>query len=663
MTKAEEYLNVCLNEIELLVDEINKSLIVFNRERDGYSKEISEDYYGMDEEERAKNGELLGEIEDSINEMNNTLKRLYKQLYSPFFGSFIFKQDSTEDIDEYYVGVYNLLKKDSKIPLVCDWRAPISSVYYDYGIEKAKYTAPCGEITGEVLGKKQYKIENSILKTEVDSETTLADNMLIEALSENASDKMKTIVSTIQKEQNKIIRTDDRQNILVQGVAGSGKSSIALHRVAYLLYANKNTLKAEDILIISPNKMFSEYIAAVLPELGEENILQVDYKTLAESELRDLHIKIEERTEMLDDVVSPNVTRLNNIAYKNSYDFCESLKIFLNEYFKLNFVPQDLKLGKGQRVTAGEILDLFNKSYQNKTPAVRIDWICDYIVDKFDLPNNTDLIARIKKQLFGFYSQNDIIKIYSEFLEYIGMEFSYNKNGMLKYEDISAVWYIKNYYLGSEKENKVKYLIIDEMQDYSFVLYEIFNQKFDCQKTVLGDINQCIEKVMTPEDLQELHEVLGGKLYELNKTYRSTYEINEFAEKIKGLDYDKVERHGKPVEVYKYKTKADKLKKIKTMLSEKNSFKYTAILCKDTKTCEELHSGLNDERVKLLTNNSEEYAPVMVMPIALSKGLEFDRVIVVDIDENDKSFLGKNLAYVAATRALHELCFVTEQKH
>lgn len=660
MTKTEEYLNICLNEVELSIDEVNKNLIIFNKERDSYSKDISENFYEMDEEERAKNGELLGEIEDSINELNITLKRLYRQLSSPFFGSFIFKQG--EDIDEYYVGINNLVKAGNSIPLVCDWRAPISSVYYDYGIEKAKYLAPCGEVEGEVLGKKQYKIENGIVKSEVDTETTLSDNILIDALKENSSDKMKTIISTIQKEQNKIIRTDDNQNILVQGVAGSGKSSIALHRVAYLLYAHKDTLKAEDILIISPNKMFSEYISTVLPELGEENILQVDFKTLAESELKDLHLKIEERTEMLDDVLSPNHNRLNNIAYKNSYDFYESLKIFLNEYFKINFVPKDIRLGKNDKITADEIMSLYNKSYQNKTPAVRIDWICDYITDKFNLPSNdADINNRIKKQLFSFFSQSDVLSIYKEYLEYIGMEFSFNTSGMIRYEDMSGIWYIKSYFFGAEKENRIKYLIIDEMQDYSFVLYDILNQKFDCQKTVLGDINQCVEKIMTESDLNHLHDMLGGKIFNLKKTYRSTYQINEFAEKIKGLKFDKVEREGRPVETVIYTNEKSKIKKIKDIVAQKHSYKYTAILCKDTLSCEKLHALLNDSSIALLTNASEDYSPVMVMPIALSKGLEFDKVIAVDIDFNDDSFLGKNLAYIATTRALHELYFINQK--
>lgn len=198
-------------------------------------------------------------------------KRLGKILDNPYFGRIDFKQQSG-NIFPIYIGVHSFYDSDSKMSLIYDWRAPISSMFYDYELGEAYYSSPAGEVKGDILLKRQYRIRNGRMEFMIESSLTVHDDILQKELSSNTDDKMKNIVATIQREQNRIIRNEDAQALIIQGVAGSGKTSIALHRIAYLLYTFKESLSSKDILIISPNKVFADYISNVLPELGEETV-------------------------------------------------------------------------------------------------------------------------------------------------------------------------------------------------------------------------------------------------------------------------------------------------------------------------------------------------------------------------------------------------------
>jgi len=302
------------------------------------SKQYADDYYEMDDEEALTEGARLAEFDNLIDFTSQKIDRLRRQEYSPYFGRIDFVQQGKRKQNSYYIGVNNLVK-NGEMPLVCDWRAPVSSLFYDYELGRAEYIAPQGKVEGEIKLKRQYQVKDGKLLSAFNSSLTIGDDILKSVLSGNATNKMKTIVSTIQKEQNKIIRANINGNMLVQGVAGSGKTSIALHRVAYLLYQNKNTLKAEDVLILSPNKLFGEYIADVLPELGEENISQMSFYRLAKEQLKFLGLELEKREKSLNNITN-NTIKLNEIAYKHTYDFYESLQEFCKAYFNLNFKPK-----------------------------------------------------------------------------------------------------------------------------------------------------------------------------------------------------------------------------------------------------------------------------------------------------------------------------------
>lgn len=645
-----KYLKTVLKELEKQKQEYLNQQNGLQKQKKDLSVLYSEDFYNMDDEEKLTEGDRLAEFDNMIAFMDSCITKINRQIYSPYFGRVDFKENSKTNA--VYVGVNNVVKPNKDFPLVCDWRAPVSSLFYDYETGSAEYEAPNGKVKGEIVLKRQYEIKNSELKNAFDSTLTIGDNILKDVLSQNASQKMKTIVSTIQKEQNKIIRANKNKSMLVQGVAGSGKTSIALHRIAYLLYQNKNTLKAEDVLILSPNKLFSEYISDVLPELGEENISQMSFFRLAQKELEFLGIELEKREENLEEVCT-NSTRLNEVAYKHSYEFYKSLETFCKQYFNVAFNPKDLKFGE-QTITAKEMFDLYNKTYINKTPAVRVEWIVDYIIDKLNITKNiNDFFEKIKSMLYPFFEQTNVVNIYSAFLAGIGMKFSLNKKEQIRYDDIGAIMYISNYFLGINKFNEVKYLIIDEMQDYSFATYDVLNTIFPCNKTILGDINQCIEKVMSKQDLQLLTEMLNVDYVEMNKSYRSTYEITEFASKLKGIQVEPFKRYGKKPEL----VKTNNLNLVVKNLLNHNSI---AVLTKTIKEAKQVFESLNQiDDLSLNIDYNEQINKVCVMPSFMAKGLEFDAVVVPNYcKQNYSNVFDLNILYVSATRALHQLVFV-----
>lgn len=656
LEQEQKYLKKVLKEISNLKQHYAGQLNGLQQQKMELSKNYADDYYFMDDEEALGEGARLAEFDTLIDFTANSIARLNRQEYSPYFGRIDWQEDGCKNKKSYYIGVNNLVAENKQEPLVCDWRAPISSLFYDYELGNAEFVAPDGKFVGDIKLKRQYDIKNSKLVKCFDSSLTIGDEILKDVLSKNASQKMKAIISTIQKEQNKIIRFNKNKNMLVQGVAGSGKTSIALHRVAYLLYQHKNTLKAEDVLILSPNKLFGEYIAGVLPELGEENISQMSFYRLAQNQLKFLGFDLEKREDNIDELLTDN-SRLNQVAYKHTYEFYESLKQFCNDYFNLIFKPKDMHFGE-QIITAKELEDLYYNTYKSKTPAVRVDWLVDYIVDKLNINEQIIEISRkIKLMLYPFFEQTNIIKIYADFLTNIGMCFSFNQKEQIRYDDLAPILYITNYFSGLDKYKEVKYLIIDEMQDYSFVAYSVFNDIFDCNKTVLGDINQCIEKIMDENDLKKLNELLDAEFIELNKAYRSTYEITQFANAQKNIDSKSIARHGKNVQILSSKNLYDEILKV---VQGGQNYDSIAILTKNKKEALLLYQNLSGlEQVSLNMDYETPVSKICIMPSYMAKGLEFDVVVIPNSnDKNYSSYIEKNLFYVSCTRALHELYLI-----
>lgn len=651
-----KYLNLVLDEIDTQTRQKGTQINDLEKEMRELTHYYSEEYYNIDEEERATGGVDLDDFETLINQGKQQYYRLKKQRLSPYFGKIDFCENG-KDSNSYYIGIFNLTNGND-IPLICDWRAPVSNMYYDYELGEAQYKAPIGIIKGNITGKRQFKIKDSKMELCFDSNLTIQDEILQQELANNANQKMKNIVATLQREQNKIVRSEN-STLFVQGVAGSGKTSIALHRVAYLLYKYRDKFKSSDILIMSPNSIFSEYISNVLPSLGEENILHTSFYKLASEELVALTPALQTREDALNELAE-NPARLNEIAYKNCFDFSESLKLYLKTYVNLSFNAKNLQFGD-TKISKEEIEELYNKKYVQHNPAVRIGWIADYIVDKLDVAKNSqDLYDRIKKIIYPMFITNTLVDIYSDFLNKIGMEFS-TINGKIRYEDIAGILYIKNYVLGLSKKSNIKYLVVDEMQDYSSIHFELFNSVYDCPKTVLGDIYQCLEKVIDEKDLPKYAEIVGAnEILKLGKTYRSTYEIVEFADNIKKLHSEKVERHGDKPSVTIFKNIVDECKFITQLIKNNLNYESIAIICKTKKEAELYYSYLGELEDLSLVDEDSNMSKIMILPASLSKGLEFDMVILPNVSQqNYNNFLDKNLLYVSCTRALHKLFLTT----
>jgi len=337
--QEEKHLESVKNEISSSIDDIKESLSNKYKGIIESKKYVWENFYDLDPAEIASNNQV---IDMDLNTYESKLKRkriLEKMLQSPYFARIDFIMDGESIVDKFYIGLSNFVKKGEFESLVYDWRAPISTMYYDYEIGEAKYTAPIGDIKGNIQRKIQYKIKDGKLVYMFESSLKIDDEILQKELGKTTDEKMENIVATIQKEQNKIIRNDKNDTLIVQGVAGSGKTSIALHRVAYLLYKYKDTLKSNNVLIISPNKVFSDYISNVLPELGEENILEMSFDDLAENELKGI-ARFETRYNQLEYIIEHGANkdheRLESILNKSSLDFLGYMK----EYIK--FLENDI---------------------------------------------------------------------------------------------------------------------------------------------------------------------------------------------------------------------------------------------------------------------------------------------------------------------------------
>ena len=652
-----EYLNKVTEQIDKKFALVSNSLENYKQRTKELSVFIADSFYDMDAQEVAVQRNLLDNLNIEKMSVENALFVCEKQAEKAYFGRIDFQNEETKD--SVYIGLAFLENPDG-FPYVIDWRAPISSLYYDYELGSASYKTADAEISGEITLKRQYKVEGKELKYAFDSSVTISDEILQHALGQNSGSKMKEIVSTIQKEQNELIRSNDFENLLVQGIAGSGKTSIALHRVAYLLYKNK--LSSKDIVIVSPSPLFSDYIADVLPELGERNVESTTFEEIAKEELEGI-LKFESRTEMLENLLLGNELRAREVDYKQSFEFFESLKNYLN-LVSVSFHAKKINLG--DKVIEAEVIDkLYNERYKSKKPAIRIEWISDYIIDQLDARGvkAQALSNRIKKVLLGMFEINNITEIYLSFLQEIGMNTNiFCSKNVIHFEDVAPILYVKDYILGTQEQKCFKFAVIDEMQDYSPIALELIAKRYPCPKTILGDIYQSVERQLSHKYLADLKDMLGNtKLVKLAKTYRSTKQISQYCQKMIGLEGAiNFERNGKQVKEYKVDGKdiESTLGKIIVGLEE---YKHIAIITPTAKEAENLYYSLeNLENITLLSDSTSQLPTgTIIIPATLCKGLEFD--VVISVRQKPSNYLAENNEYITCTRALHELYVIEKE--
>ena len=660
ISKEKKILSKTHNLVQKRINELSNTINIELEDIKEFKKLSWKDINPYENADVARIREISSTMESFTDKKIDYFKKLKSIENKPYFASIVFKDEEEKTIYNIYMSL-TYLKDNNGNNILYDWRSPICSLFYDYEVGPASYTAPGGEIKGELKRKRQYKIENNILKGVFDNSLNIDDEFLQSVLAEESSDHMKNVVNTIQKEQNQVIRNLDDNNIIVNGIAGSGKTTVALHRIAFLLYRLKN-INSNNILIFSPNNIFTDYIEDVLPSLGEKNTKQTTFDDYLSYQLEEFN-KIESYTDFISRYYKREEKDLELVRYKQSDTIINDLNKFLDDY-----------------ISKAKFEKSITESIKNK---VSVDELNNYLInryDKFPLFNRIDSISEKLSETFykGSHKKKDSFKKLliksSNFIKPISeiftMFFSSNyskintnvilKKDKITYDDALIYSYIKGYLEGFPYENNIYQVVIDEAQDYNYLQYIIISKIFKkADFTILGDLNQNINPYYKYNDLNKISKLLNGdtKYIELNKTYRSSKEIVEYTNKILNLEHVSAIRKetSKPVIIRKEDNLKDSL--IQDLFNLTNEYNKVAVITKDEKEADKIHKLLENEiEISLVELDTKKYNKnLIVIPAYLAKGLEFDAVIVYNDRENTYHKNERNLLYVACTRAQHEL--------
>lgn len=577
---------------------------------------------------------------DLINDLIKKNDRLYLSLETPYFGRVDFETDKKEKI---YIGLTSV-EKDLK-PVVYDWRAPISNLYYEFELGEGHYKAPDGEVKGNISLKRQYQIKMGKLERYYDVNTPIDDDMLQSVLSTSSDAKMKNIVSTIQKEQNEVIRYNGKTNLIIEGVAGSGKTSVAMHRIAYLLYSEKN-LTSKNILIFSPSSIFSEYISDVLPGLGEDNTKVITMNRLAKIYIKDK--KVESLTDFIERCYSDDKDE-ESIKLKTSKHYLMLLDAFLTEYISELHFTKTIGLGKN-KITSEELNKIFHETAKRLSISDTLDYVVTYVTDKFNIDEdkNKKKLRRLLKTFLEI--KEDPLKIYNEFL--IKQNMTPITGDKINYEDIFGILYLHFEINGYPITSHIRHVIIDEAQDYTplefILLTKIFRNSIF---TILGDKNQNINPYFKYDTLEDLTKIFKDSKYiKLNKAYRSSPEVTNFSNKIIGIKNVKSIRNPNGIDVLQKEgmVTKDDVKYLKDL-----GMKRIAIITKNNDEAVEVFDNIKDKNTSLVKDSLLK--DITILPCYLAKGLEFDGVIVYTSKDNKFTDDEKYLYYVSCTRAQNAL--------
>ena len=622
---------------------------------------------------------------------------LEKMIKSPYFARIDFKFDDEDEFEKIYIGRSSLRKNSYQEMYVYDWRSPIASVFYRFMTGEAFYDAPCGRVTGELNLKRQYEIKNGKLEYFFDSDVQIVDEFLRQLLSQNTTAKMKAIVETIQHEQDVVIRDMENDLLMVQGVAGSGKTSIALHRAAYLMYQGLQTkLSANNIMISSPNSIFEQYISNVLPELGEDNVISSVFEDIL-SELLNGR-KIQSRNDFLENLIVNSkykeISR-NSIEFKTSSFFREILDQFLIDIPRQWIEFEDVYY-EGKCVVSGQILKDKILGRPETPLGIKLEQLEDYILEQIfgtGKGRGHKEEKNLIKQEIQKFIKIDIVELYkilfsneayfysllqnSNPSQNIKNIWKYTKENLeadsLYYDDAIAIAYLYLKIYGTNKYKNIKQVVIDEAQDYYPLQYEIFNLLFSNAKfTILGDMKQTLAKKEDISFYEQIQKILNKKkssLIMLDKSFRCTNEILNFSLKFieQSSQIKSFNRNGDSPKVYIADNSEifidEIVKEIK--LCQEKGFQSICLICKTEKNSTYLFNKIKHKLdIQLIKNGSvSDLQGVFILPVYMSKGLEFDTVLICDADsQNYHDEDDKNLLYVACTRALHKLSLFCENE-
>ena len=679
MSKGSEFLPEVLGLIEKRLGEIDENIQAVRQDINSMNEYYWDNYTEMDQYgyEDYDNQQAL-KMQVNANQENWKMRRrLKRMLDAPFFGSVEFVYDGENEPEDFYIGIGNFARERGALPLIYDWRAPVSSLFYDYDKGEASYEAPGGRMDGEILSKWQYKIRGGKMIYEFESDVKIDDDILKQELGANSDTKLKNIVRTIQKEQNAIIRNTKDKILAIQGVAGSGKTSVVLHRIAYLLYHDREHLNSSNILILSPGGVFADYISHILPELGEENIQEMSFDLFAYHELRrntgnqenvikmiaadceDKYHQIEREIAGVDDADQ------KRYEWKQSVEYVQAIEGFLIELEDRLVDFEDVEF-KGIRKSAGEIMEFFYEKYTGTPLLDRMGAVMEYFIDEVETLRGRSLNDEeqeiIYRKFMNMYVTRDICQIYNWFLEDYGFPALPDmppERRVLEYEDVYPILYLKYSLTAAGQRKNIRHLVIDEMQDYTYLQYVLLAKMFSCNMTILGDKAQTIGGKQQ-DVLTFIPKIFGKKVKRIvmNKSYRNTSEIAEYAKTTGGTkDIQYVARHGKAVERHTIKTLEKTCKEIsgKLKLGEEE-YETAAILTMTEKEAEHIYEimhKLGAEAHYINRDSAQFKKGLTVTTYYLAKGLEFDQVFIVGGDRNNKMYQGYQ--YICATRALHEL--------
>lgn len=696
-----------MDKIEFLREEENlkKTLNILNDETLSYiekRKAISEyilDYRKKYIEEYRDDEDKLIEYfdheryikEESYKAIDRKLSEFVKLKESPYFGKINFVDDGFNE--ELYIGRYGLTPEGTYDPVIVDWRAPVASLFYKGMLGETSYSSPQGEIPVDILGRRQLMVKKAKLEGYFDSDINIQDEILQMVLSSNSGEKLKDIVNTIQKEQDEIIRADRNKVVVVNGVAGSGKTTIALHRVAYLLYNYRQQL-TDKVLILGPNDIFMDYISEVLPNLGETAVKNETFLSFAYKEIG-LNEDVKDITSYLEEVLKGNEEVINEIKYKSSKDFIDLLDKKIIEIEESYFKIQPVIFLNEEIVSIEEINELFEKHYKympifrrsqkvkrilfSKIKDIRDEKVREININAKDEKaklsadelaieeNNIEFRRRIairdvvrevmksKADIEAWIDNEEVVNIYKKFMN----------TEKLSYLDLAGILYLMIKLDGKKADYEVKHIVIDEAQDYNMLQFIVLKELTGCRSyTIVGDSNQRLVKAEEVPAMLRLKDIFGGffNLYQLNKSYRSTYQIMEYANKF--LDEDVVVPFVRKGEFDVLETTVPKgdtedlIEVILNLLEDYQEEKYEniAIITKDKEEVNIISPELK-KRTNILAFNKSDIVyrgGKVLVPSYYAKGLEFDAVILVDFDENTDNLI----KYIMSTRALHRLSVI-----
>lgn len=709
--REEEHLQECVEIIRRNVDAQTIELSKVKAD----TKELYDNY-------RSNNPELHNDLVIGLSMQSDLEKSLNKNmaaLNKPFFGRIDYRElevRDDEDAEErkqfcLYIGKNGVSKSSTEI-IVVDWRAPVSSVYYDSDVGESSYLSPYGDRIYIGLDlKRTFEIKESSLIDYYDTDVIANDEFLTKYLGKNKEAVLGEIIATIQKEQNDIIRDTPWHSVIVQGVAGSGKTTVAMHRISYILYNYKERCRSDEFYIIGSNKMLLNYITGVLPNLDVYNINQMTLEEFFVSLLdKDFELKKKKYT-LVNPFAKSRIKGRDNDntgtllkQYKGSLDFIKALEFYVDRYEATIIRPEDITYHGKNIYTENEIRE-FLTIFKEKPLAEKQELLNKRLESKIRLVNEREqqekeIISIEVKKYRDYFGKKvtkfDFAVLYLNFLEsllktdyYEGFDFkipgekvsklliSDFLNKRIDIYDLAMIVYLKKRLKLTKDFEYVSHIIVDEAQDFGVSVFYCMKRLFGgCTYTIMGDITQNIHYDTGMNDWEALkNEVFlpeKDRFYVLAKSYRNTVEISNYASHVlrhctfKTYEIEPIIRHGREVGYYQAVDERDMQNRAAEILRNSREAGYTtqAVICRSEEETREVYHKLKDLiELEPLKEEMEEMnfaGGIMVLPIHMTKGLEFDSVLLwnPDINNYEKSDADAKLLYVAITRALHELHIV-----